>query len=89
MWVRNKSGSVNVNFRVVQKLLGAGGGGGPENAWNQTCQFYLNVDQMSKEKSDAYQIVFKNLSIIHEENTKKNHKRVVSLYEISLDLHKL
>jgi hypothetical protein len=33
---------------------------------------------------------FKN-SIIHEENTKENHKRVVSLYvmEISLDLHKL
>ena len=32
---------------------------------------------------------FKN-SIIHEENTKKNHKRVVSLYvtEISLDLQK-
>jgi hypothetical protein len=29
--------------------------------------------------------------IIHEENTKRNHKRVVSLYviEISLDLHKL
>jgi hypothetical protein len=29
--------------------------------------------------------------IIHEENTNKNHKRVVSLYviEISLDLHKL
>jgi hypothetical protein len=27
----------------------------------------------------------------HEENTKKNHKRVISLYviEISLDLHKL
>jgi hypothetical protein len=34
---------------------------------------------------------FKNALIIHEENTKKNHKRVVSLYviEISLDLHKL
>ena len=35
---------------------------------------------------------FKNsLIIIHEENTKKNHKLVVSLYviEISLDLHKL
>ena len=34
---------------------------------------------------------FKNSLIIHEENTKKNHKRVVSLYviEISLDLHKL
>ena len=32
-----------------------------------------------------------NLLIIDEENTKKNHKRVVSLYviEISLDLHKL
>jgi hypothetical protein len=28
---------------------------------------------------------------MYEENTKKNHKRVVSLYviEISLDLHKL
>jgi hypothetical protein len=34
---------------------------------------------------------FKNSLIIHEEKTKKNHKRVVSLYviEISLDLHKL
>ena len=36
-------------------------------------------------------IYFKNSLIIHEENTKKNHKRVVSFYviEISLDLHKL
>jgi hypothetical protein len=25
-------------------------------------------------------IIFKNSLIIHEENTKKNHKRVVSLY---------
>ena len=35
-------------------------------------------------------LTFKNSLIIHEENTKKNHKRV-SLYviEISLDLHKL
>jgi hypothetical protein len=34
---------------------------------------------------------FKNSLIIHDENTKKNHKRVVSLYviKISLDLHKL
>jgi hypothetical protein len=33
----------------------------------------------------------KLINIIHEENTKKNHKRVVSLYviEIYLDLHKL
>jgi hypothetical protein len=32
-----------------------------------------------------------NALVIDEENTKKNHKRVVSLYviEISLDLHKL
>jgi hypothetical protein len=38
-------------------------------------------------------INFKNSFMIHdhEENTKKNHKRVISLYviEISLDLHKL
>jgi hypothetical protein len=35
--------------------------------------------------------LFQNSLIIHEENTKKNHKRVESLYviEISLDLHKL
>ena len=33
----------------------------------------------------------KNSLIIHEENTKKNHKRVVSVYviQIHLDLHKL
>jgi hypothetical protein len=33
-------------------------------------------------------MIFKT-SIIHKENTKKNHKRVVSLYviEIALDLH--
>ena len=35
-------------------------------------------------------MIYKN-TIIHEENTKKNRKRVASLYviEISLDLHKL
>jgi hypothetical protein len=34
---------------------------------------------------------FKKALIIHEENNKENHKRVVSLYviEISLDLHKV
>jgi Zn-finger protein len=34
---------------------------------------------------------FQNSLIIHEENTKKNHKLVVSLYviEIPFDLHKL
>jgi hypothetical protein len=33
----------------------------------------------------------KNSLIIHEENTKKNHKRVVSVYVIQthVDLHKL
>ena len=33
----------------------------------------------------------KNSLIIHEENTKKNHKRIVSVYviQIHVDLHKL
>ena len=36
-------------------------------------------------------IQIKNSLIIHEENTKKNHKRVVSVYviQIHVDLHKL
>ena len=35
--------------------------------------------------------IFKKLNIIQEENTKKNHKRVVSLYVIKnhVNLHKL
>jgi hypothetical protein len=35
--------------------------------------------------------LLKNSLIIHEENTKKNHKRVVSVYmiQIHVDLHKL
>ena len=39
----------------------------------------------------ALEMTLKKALIIHEENTKKNHKRVVSLYviEISLDLHEL
>ena len=39
----------------------------------------------------VFKMMFKNSLIIHKENTKKNHKLVVSLYviEISLDLHKL
>jgi hypothetical protein len=39
----------------------------------------------------CFNYYFKNSLIINEENTKKNHKRVVSLYviEISVDLHKL
>ena len=36
-------------------------------------------------------IYLKNSLIIHEENAKKNHKRVVSVYviQIHVDLHKL
>jgi hypothetical protein len=36
-------------------------------------------------------IYLKNSLIIHEENTEKNHKRVVSVYviQIHVDLHKL
>jgi hypothetical protein len=35
--------------------------------------------------------ILKKSLIIHEENTKKNHKRVVSVYviQIHVDLHKL
>ena len=36
-------------------------------------------------------IYLKNSLIIHQENTKKNHKRVISVYviQIHVDLHKL
>jgi hypothetical protein len=39
----------------------------------------------------VYIFILKNSLIIHEENTKKNHKRVVSVYviQIHVDLHKL
>jgi hypothetical protein len=39
----------------------------------------------------AFISFLKNSLIIHEENTKKNHKRVVSVYviQIHVDLHKL
>ena len=33
--------------------------------------------------------VLKNSLIIHEENTKKNHKRVVYVIQIHVDLHKI
>jgi hypothetical protein len=36
--------------------------------------------QMFPNLSLGYCLLFKNSLIIHEENTKKNHKRVVSLY---------
>ena len=42
-------------------------------------------------KYSYFLILLKNSLIIHEENTKKNHKRVVSVYviQIHVDLHKL
>ena len=42
--------------------------GFPRGNFGNQCVFYI------------YYLVFKNSLIIHEENTKKNHKRVVSLY---------
>ena len=41
--------------------------------------------------TDVKCTVLKKSLIIHEENTKKNHKRVVSVYviQIHVDLHKL
>ena len=37
-------------------------------------------DKLFSVHSGGKQSLFKNSLIIHEENTKKNHKRVVSLY---------
>ena len=36
--------------------------------------------QSSVSEAPTFYYIFKNSLIIHEENTKKNHKRVVSLY---------
>ena len=43
------------------------------------------------QKSIFLLLTLKNSLIIHEENTKKNQKRVVSVYviQIHVDLHKL
>jgi hypothetical protein len=52
-----------------------------------SCRHFNNLIKISK----YFKFFQKDILIIHEENTKKNHKRVVFLYvtEISLDLHKL
>ena len=46
---------------------------------------------IARSKSTGVQINFKNSLIIQEQNTKKNHKRVVVLYVIKnhVNLHKL
>ena len=51
----------------------------------------LNLEPLFPVLFILFGVFTKNSLIIHEENTKKNHKRVVCLYviEISLDLHKL
>ena len=53
---------------------------------------YINTVLIAIQRSEfTNAILFKNSLIIHEENTKKNHKRVVSVYviQIHVDLHKL
>jgi hypothetical protein len=71
-----------------------------ENIENKRKQKSEEQDKLRKEKirkevvdrtKDGIDDDFKISLIIHEENTKKNHNRVVSLYviKISLDLHKL
>ena len=51
------------------------------------------VDSIHKgiDRINGLYMVLKNSLIIHEENTKKNHKRVVSVYviQVHVDLHKL
>jgi hypothetical protein len=42
-------------------------------------RFLLNCEDRGPKARGLYSL-FKNSLIIHEENTKKNHKRVVSLY---------
>jgi hypothetical protein len=46
---------------------------------------------LMKHSNSLFTYNLKNSLIIHEENTKKNHKRVVSVYviQIHVDLHKL
>ena len=51
----------------------------------------LYIDTIDGNYRVEIYIHLKNSLIIHEENTKKNHKRVVSVYviQIHVDLHKL
>jgi hypothetical protein len=53
-------------------------------AWQRakSCLFKKNtiLQENKHAKIERFCLLFKNSLIIHEENTKKNHKRVVSLY---------
>jgi hypothetical protein len=69
-----------------------------QQVWNKLstiCNNLVNiirlVTRLFQQVRYSHDITFKNSLIIHEENTKKNHKRVVSVYviQIHVDLHKL
>ena len=45
-----------------------------------SCLVVSYTQRPSGFKLSGFKAIFKNSLIIHEENTKKNHKRVVSLY---------
>ena len=73
-----------------QDKLGHRGGGGGGLA--------IRMSEIKKNSKENFFFIYfelsfplKNSLIIHEENTKKNHKRVVSVYviQIHVDLHKL
>ena len=50
---------------------------------HRTCRGAGPISAMSN--TEMYKLIFKNSLIIHEENTNKNHKRVVSLYACDRD----
>jgi hypothetical protein len=77
------SSTVNVKFVCISSII---------------CISLFRVKSLLKNSGKFWKYLirytnnFKNsLIIIHEENTKKNHKRVVSVYviQIHVDLHKL
>ena len=53
--------------------------------------FCVSNKQVINRKINMYYLILKNSLIIQEQNTKKNHKRVVVLYVIKnhVNLHKL
>jgi hypothetical protein len=55
--------------------------------WEEIWKIYNKMGLIK----DMIHFLLKNSLIIHEENTKKNHKRVVSVYviQIHVDLHKI
>jgi hypothetical protein len=64
---------------------------GPIYKWLPKSSSSYDTELAQKLPQICLYIHLKNSVIIHEENTKKNHKRVVSVYviQIHVDLHKL